>query len=106
MKPRKLLRPDILTDLAMLTELGVPVAAAMRQKDIDLLITRPVVADLLESYARINEGPLKLGQTIQESVFPEWLDSAGCRVQEQPDNYNYIGFFPEGYWECKTLGHS
>lgn len=106
MKARKLIRPDILADLAVLTELGVPVASAMRQKEIDTLITRPVVVALLESFARVDEGPLALGQAIQDSLFPEWLDLAGARVQEQPDNYTYNGFFPEGYWECKTLSHS
>jgi len=103
-KPRKLLTPSVLRELARLTDLGVPVASAMRTLGLEDIITRPTVVMLLRAYSERHDGPVDRNVTITNSLFPTWLndDSGGAPVQEQPEDYNYNGYFPQGYWECKT----
>ena len=96
MKPRKLLTPDTLQQLASKTDAGVPLTLAMRQLGIADSVTRPVVAKLLSIYP-----------DHKESLFPPWLHPDGPAVQSQPEHYNYKGYFPLGEWiKCRTSNRS
>lgn len=109
-KPRKLLTPSTLAHLAKLTTVGVPVANAMRQLDLEGKITRPTVVSLLKAYAERHDINQSHSDTTCSSLFPDWLNKTGDAVQEQPENHSYIGYFPQGYWvasdkesdACKT----
>ena len=36
---------------------------------------------------------------IYDSLFPRFLDKSKLRVQTNPDNWYYVGYFPYGKWE-------
>lgn len=97
MKKRKLIIISTLRQLQFLTDQGVPLARAMRKAGIGEELTRPTAYKLLQAFKDPNN---------YNSLFPDWLDPLGSCVQEQPDNYEYIGYFPKGYWACKTSDHS
>lgn len=101
-KSRKLLTPSVLEELARLTELGVPVASAMRQLDLEDKITRPTIVMLLKSYVERYDTGSKNFKLTLNSLFPTWLSQSGEVVQEQPESWEYIGRFPQGHWECKV----
>jgi hypothetical protein len=92
MKKRKLIRLCVLKYLAEDTARGVPLARAMRNVGIDTEVTRPVVFRLLEIY--------KTGE-YTDSLQPPWVDQFDSAVQEQPDEYTFEGYFPQGTWVCK-----
>lgn len=100
-KARKLLTPQTLYRLAELTEVGVPVAKAMRQLKLEGNITRPTVVMLLKAYVERKDLDQPHYDRTLASLFPPWLVEDGPTIQEQPEEYNYIGFFPQGSWECK-----
>lgn len=102
MKARKLLTPSTLEQLAQLTQLGVPVAKAMRDCRIEDEITRPTVVMLLKVYSTRLSNTVGEYADAEASLFPPWLSKNGAAVQEQPESWNYIGYFPQGYWECKV----
>lgn len=102
MKARKLLTPSTLEELGKLTELGVPVAKAMRSCKLEGLITRPTVCVLLNIYVTRYEGTTAEFIEDEASLFPEWLAKDGDAVQEQPEGWDYVGYFPQGYWEAST----
>jgi hypothetical protein len=99
-KARKLLTPDVLHQLSELTTMGVPVARAMRQMHLED-ITRPTVVMLLKAYEERDDHSQEHYDRTLASLFPPWLVEDGSAIQEQPEEYNYIGFFPQGHWECK-----
>jgi hypothetical protein len=90
-KRRKLLTPRALNQLETLGDLGVPLATAMAKLELDM--SRPSAKKLLDIHID-NDGE------YSPSLFPDWLDAEGPHVQECPDNYTYIGFFPLGHWTC------
>lgn len=100
-KARKLLTPQTLYQIAEWTSLGVPVARAMRQLDLEGNITRPTVVMLLKAYVERKTSTQAHYDRTLASLFPPWLTEDGPAIQEQPEEYNYVGHFPQGYWECK-----
>lgn len=94
MRKRKLLSHKALTALETRTDLGVPLAEAMRQLKIEM--SRPAVAKLIKL--------LKDSQYYEDdviitlSLFPDWLDKDCMTVQEEPEGWNYKGYFPHGEW--------
>lgn len=100
-KARKLLTPQTLFELSRLTSVGVPVAKAMRQLHLDN-ITRPTVVTLLKAYVERNDHNDYHYDRTLKSLYPPWLIEDGPAIQEQPEDYNYHGYFPQGCWvTCK-----
>lgn len=87
---RKLLAPDVLSDLHLKVSYGVPLSRAIRQAELN--ITPPVVTQLLKYWE------LKNNDSVQASLFPVWLDKHNTEVQQNPDNWYYVGRFPFGSW--------
>lgn len=102
MKLRKHIRADVLQTIAEEVSLGVPVARAMSKHLPSLSITRPTVVVLLRTLTEAQNAPLARAERLTSSLFPAWLEEHGSPVQEQPNNYDYIGCFPEGSWVCRT----
>ncbi len=96
MKPRKLLTPKALIELQQKTEMGVPLALALRQANLD--ITRPTAFNLLRML-HIANNPIS-PPSVTDSLFPAWLDKDGPAVQEQPQSWIYEGYFPLGSWHA------
>lgn len=96
MKPRKLLTPKALIELQQKTLIGVPLALAIRQQNLD--IARPTAFNLLRMLDIANNPLSPPGVT--DSLFPAWLDKDGPDVQEQPDTWVYNGYFPLGSWHA------
>lgn len=88
MKKRKLLTKTALHKVDLDTKLGIPLAKSILQNDICHGISQPSVKNLLDA----------LEAEQYSSLFPVWVDQAGEAVQEQPDNWKYIGKFPTGKW--------
>jgi len=96
MRKRKLLSHKALTALEARTDLGVPLAEAMRQLRIDM--SRPAVAKLIKWLKDSEYYAMECDMTITMSLFPNWLDKDCMVVQEEPDNWSYTGRFPHGEW--------
>ena len=92
MRKRKLITEATMRKLHDETELGVPLARAMKNLGIDM--SRPAVAKLLDHYRACLTIP-GLADHAMDSLFPDWL-TIDC--QEQPDNAEYDGYFPHGAW--------
>ena len=93
MKKRKLLSKATIAELRERLEMGVPLATAIDKLNLD--VSRPTVKRLVD-LARHPE--------FDESLFPPWLNEDGPSVQEQPDDWNYVGYFPLGEWkQCNDL---
>lgn len=86
---RKLVPQSTLNIIQEKLDLGVPLAKITR--DLGLDISRTHIAKLLKFYTLIDRDP-----TVASSLFPKWLD--GKVVQENPDGWVYVGFFPWGSW--------
>lgn len=98
-KPRKLIRLDKLLSLHRKVSIGVPLARALR--DLELDISRPLAAKqlkLFETECESNEA----NRLITDSMDPPWLDAKGPAVQEQPSDWDYEGYFPFGKWVEKS----
>lgn len=96
---RKLLTQKALIKLSSQVALGVPVARALT--NLSITMSRPAAVKLLEAYNNITDHP-----NIQASLFPEWMDSSGPDIQEQPDNFSYNGYFPLGEWVADNENNS
>jgi hypothetical protein len=101
MRRRKLLSFKALTALESKTKIGIPLAAAMRQLDIDM--SRPAVVKLLKEFLALDYHAEEVRYAILASLCPVWLDQDALTAQEQPDEWTYVGYFPtQGEWRlCK-----
>lgn len=93
---RKLLARRVLDWIDNRLRIGVPLSRAIRDADLDL--TRPTVNKLVQYYAQVKEHPEKF-EMIEASLFPDWLDDNSVDVQENPENWVYLGCFPWGEWQ-------
>lgn len=91
---RMLLREDIATQVATEHALGVPVNTLLKR--LALECSRPTLVKLIDAQSLANDN-----SAVHSSLHPAWLDPDGPKLQVQPDNWNYIGRFPLGYWVCK-----
>lgn len=73
----------------MRTEIGVPLAKV--HKELELDISYPALQKLITLLKNTNVDTVG-------SLYPEWLEKDSMKVQEQPDNYKYNGYFPYGEW--------
>lgn len=98
MKPRKLLAKDALELIWLRYTVGVPVRKLHR--DFKLNMSIPVLTNLISCYEESTdiEQAVSVTDTIQASLFPEWLDSEYKFVQIQPKDWKYAGRFPLGKW--------
>ena len=94
---RKLVPQSIIVNIYELTDIGVPLAKVLKDKDLDAC--RPVIAKLLDAYrlAHKEDMTMKVRGTVMSSLFPVWLQESP-EVQEQPDGWKYQGRFPLGHW--------
>lgn len=101
MKTRKLIPLQYLKTYHELSKLGVPLRKIIR--DNDLSTSGPHLAKLLETFHLLAIPEISIGANIviTNSLFPEWLKDTPT-VQEQPENYTYLGKFPFGYWDIKV----
>jgi len=81
MPKRKLIAKPELEQIRLLTELGVPIARAIRRRGLD--VSRPHLLKLMEAYLD--------GRT--DIIFPPWLEDAPP-VQEEPDTWVFSGRWP------------
>lgn len=93
MRNRKLIVKHYLNEYASLRQLGVPIRKIIRDNDLD--ISGPHLSKLLDWVDELNQ---ENNTIIHDSLFPQWLDTDGDKVQEQPIHYNYSGRFPKGRW--------
>ena len=100
MRPRKLLRFDILQVLHQKTEDGVPLTKALQQSQV-YGMTRPTVRNLINCYKEIlklvQDGNKEEAAVILNSISPFWCNYKDV-VQEPPANVYYRGKFPFGEW--------
>lgn len=90
MKRIKLLSRTAIKELQERLNMGVPLSTAIVR--LELNISRPTVKKIL-SYAESSK--------FDNSIFPPWLEECP-KVQEKPDDWRYIGYFPLGEWQqCK-----
>tara|TARA_R110002153_G_scaffold274311_1_gene448383 strand:+ start:3889 stop:4194 length:306 start_codon:yes stop_codon:yes gene_type:complete len=101
MRPRKLLASRALVTLEVKVAAGIPLAAAMRQMNINM--SRPAVAKLLAWLAKADDPMDDLYHlNLRLNLFPEWLDATSTEPQEQPDTWIFEGHFPtRGQWVAK-----
>lgn len=89
---RYLLREDVAKELYNKVKMGVPIATFLRQQDLQC--SRPTLVKLLDAVTLATSNAAAL-----DSVFPNWLEPDGPKLQQQPDNWRYVGRFPLGHWE-------
>jgi len=98
MRPRKLLSSKALVTLEVKVAAGIPLAAAMRQMELDM--SRPAVAKLLEWLKKADM--VEADPMLSLNLFPEWLDPDSMAPQEQPEEWLFEGHFPtRGQWVAK-----
>ena len=98
MKARKLLSKDTLQLCWLRYSVGVPIQRLHRDFTINMSI--PAFTRLVEYYEESldKEQAISITDTINNSLFPDWL-KADCKVvQSQPRLWKYIGRFPLGSW--------
>lgn len=88
---RKLIKFSTLVALFDKEQEGVPYSRMIR--DLDLDVSTPHLTKLLNYLFLSTSEP-----AIEQSLRPPWLDEDGPEVQEEPDDYKYIGRFPFGVW--------
>jgi len=82
-----------------LHKLGVPTARVVEYLDLD--ISKPALTKLIKLYNEVdNCVDAEQSKQIHMSLFPTWLDP-WQKVQEQPADWDYVGFFPFGEWVAK-----
>lgn len=93
-KKRKLIIPSILHIAYNDYCVGAPITLLLRRYELD--ISGPALRKLLDyvSYSKTSEEY----DTINNSIYPCWMDKKGDKVQESPDNWAYQGNFPFGEW--------
>ena len=91
---RSLLTEKELLHLKWRLELGVKMNTALRLLEIDGVagVYTKLIAHHTEMETALAEEDEVLFNTINDSLFPYWVD------QSQPDNAQYNGFFPYGHW--------
>lgn len=87
---RKLLAKHVLAKAIEQQNLGVPIARILHNLELD--ISRPTISSLI-AYAKKSE------PTILASIYPPWLDQNSDTIQQQPEKWIYVGFFPHGEWQ-------
>lgn len=90
MRKRKLMPSAVLEDIATKHSFGIPLTKIVETGRYD--ISRPALSLLIRTYNHVGNS------TVKASLFPDWLDQDGDTVQEQPNNFVYIGKFPDGEW--------
>lgn len=90
MRKRKLLPVKVLKHIADEQAKGVPLTKIIANKNLGM--SRAAINSLLKAYLEISS------TTVKDSLEPKWLDNNICVAQEQPDNFVYIGTFPDGEW--------
>lgn len=89
---RKLIRKDILEEIAKKNTSGVPLSRLIRDYDLD--ISLPHITKLVNWYKSANKF-----DSVKASLFPEWLKNNGTPIQVQPwEKFRYLGTFPTGCW--------
>ena len=101
MKARKLLPLNALNKLWEYQKIGIPYQRMARDYKLSSQISLPVFINLVETYdAMVNEDTESIQKVMYDSLFPPWLyQSDDYIVQEQPQEWRYIGRFPLGTWE-------
>lgn len=76
-------------------------------RDLNLDISRTALAKLYDyellrkyDYGDLAESDkdIAMANNIESSLFPDWLDESKSEVQENPDEWYYVGHFPYGKW--------
>ena len=98
MKARKLLSKDTLALCWLRYSVGVSIRRLHRDFTINMSI--PAFTRLVEYYedSQDVEQAVSITDTINNSLFPEWLNIDCKTVQSQPKLWKYIGRFPLGSW--------
>lgn len=91
---RKLVAYPLLSEIAYLRKLGVPLAKIIKDKNLD--IKTGTLTNLLKWFENKSV-------VVQESLFPSWLEQDSVKVQDSPKDWYYRGHFPIGKWEQETL---
>lgn len=99
-KPRKLIRLDQLLSLNERVEMGVPLARAIR--DLNLDVSRPLAAKHVKWYNSREFAKGFAAELLVASLDAPWLNPEGDTVQEQPPGWDYEGYFPFGTWVEKS----
>jgi len=98
MKARKLISRQHIDLLYNMHQVGIPLARVMRDNDIEMSL--PSFKNLLDHLHSmyLGKSAASISTTIEQSLFPEWLTPGLTGVQEQPDDWRYVGRFPMGVW--------
>lgn len=88
---RKLIPRALFAEIIARKALGVPSSRII--KDLELDISRTSLSSLIKVY----EVSYADGK-FDTSLFPPWLKDT-AKIQEQPDNWYYEGYFPWGVWK-------
>lgn len=103
-KRRKLIRFDKFLELHRTTAIGVPLARALRDMQLD--ISRPLAAKMLKVYEGVENDTMELSAAakVVHTLSPSWMNvhKDAPHVQEQPDGWDYEGYFPFGDWVEKS----
>jgi hypothetical protein len=98
MKKRKLLSPTAYIAVHARLNMGVPLSRII--KDLQVAMSRPALSKLLAANDTSFSPAVPVDDSIaiQNSLNPKWIDYDGPLVQEQPDDWKYVGYFPYGVW--------
>jgi hypothetical protein len=103
-KRRKLIRYDKFLELYETTAIGVPLARALRDMQLD--ISRPLAAKMLKVYEGVENETMESSAAVKvvDTLRPTWMNvhKGASNVQEQPDGWDYEGYFPFGDWVEKS----
>jgi len=100
-RPMILIKRPLLEQLLISNTEGVPVCALLRKHHLP--ITPPTLTKLLNYLAMAQDSRVELAvkQTIEASIFPEWLNGDTGNVISQEPNWFYTGRMPFGKWEYR-----
>lgn len=88
---RKLIPKALVIEIVKRQALGVPLSRII--KDLELNISRTSLKSILDIYKSVDPD-----SSWEASLFPPWLNDE-AKVQEQPNNWYYQGYFPWGSWQ-------
>lgn len=88
---RKLIPRALVLQIVERQALGVPLSRII--KDLRLDISRTSLKSILDVYKAVDSD-----SPCEASLFPPWLTKE-AKVQEQPSNWYYQGYFPWGCWK-------
>jgi hypothetical protein len=89
---RYLLREDIAKEIFFEVGIGVPIATVLKKYELNC--SRPTLVKLVDAMALAESNLAAL-----KSTSPDWLEPDGPKLQQQPDDWRYVGRFPLGHWE-------